>query len=128
MRLAPRQPAGQPRTLTRVWSARPQRGPYHAPGVRIVTATEGKVVAPMRTATCGIFPFSFSGEPETQVAVTASNGRERLAGIDSIRNPPGSVIRSQDMFSTGQWGSRCTAGFPPITSSHKACVTGVVPI
>ena len=43
----------------------------------------------MRTATCGIFPFSFSGEAETQVGINASNGRERLAGIDSIKKSAG---------------------------------------
>jgi hypothetical protein len=50
---------------------------------------EGKVVAPMRTATCGIFPFSLSGEAETQVGFTARNGCERLAGIDSIKKSAG---------------------------------------
>jgi hypothetical protein len=63
--------------------------PIPCHGIRIVTATEGKVVSPMRTATCGIFPFSFSGEAETQVGITASNGCERLAAIDSIKKSAG---------------------------------------
>jgi hypothetical protein len=63
--------------------------PIPSHGIWVVTTTEGKVVAPMRTATCGIFPLSLSGEAETQVLITTRNGCEHLAGIDSIKKSAG---------------------------------------
>src|ERR1043166_5433688 len=35
-------------------------------------------------------------------------------------------MRSHETFSTGQRGSRCRAGFSPMTRAQSACVTGVV--